>query len=173
MTLAFTIVTGVGECIVQELAETEGGTPNRVCLAVPGDIAWDECDCGQFAQTVTQSVPSENFPIAATDRRTTACGPQHLVYSVTSSLTRCVPGFNARTGTPPSCDALFRAARILEEDRWALRVGVTCCLLALRKAYVLTDFTVGTAVTVGPQGQCAGVELTWQFGIRNVCCGLD
>lgn len=173
MTLAFTIVTGVGECVALELEETEGGRPDRVCLLVPGEIAWDECQCGQFAQTITQSVPSENFPIAATDRRTNACGPQHLVFSATASLTRCVPGVDSRTGKPPDCAALLRAARILEEDRQALRLGVTCCLFALRKAYVITDFTVGTAVSVGPQGQCVGVELTYQFGIRNVCCGVD
>jgi hypothetical protein len=167
---AFAIVTGVGMCIVDDLERTEWGVPDRVCLAVPGEIAWDECQCGQFAQTITQDVPSENFPIAATDRRTTACGPQHLAVSVTASLTRCVTGINRRDNKPPTCEELLNDARRLEDDRTAMRMGVTCCLLALRKQYLITDFTVGAAVTVGPQGGCVGVELTYQFGISNVCC---
>ena len=170
---AFAVVTGVGMCAVEELDRTEAGAPDRICLLVPGEIAWDECQCGQFAQTITQDVPSENFPIAATDRRTTACGPQHLVVSVTASLARCVPGVNPRTGEPPSCESLLTAARRLEDDRTALRLGVTCCLLALRNSYAITEYTVGTAVTQGPQGGCVAVELTYQFGLRNVCCGVD
>lgn len=170
---AFAVVTGVGMCVVDDLDRTEWGSPDRICLAVPGEIAWDDCQCGQFAQTITQDVPSENFPIAATDRRTTACGPQHLVVSVTASLVRCVTGINRRDGKPPTCDELLRDARRLEDDRTALRLGVTCCLRALRDAYTITEFTVGAATTVGPQGGCVGVELTYQFGLRNVCCGID
>lgn len=173
MTLAFTIVTGVGECVREELAETEAGVPDRFCLIVPGEIAWDECECGQFAQSITTEVPSENFPFPSTDRRTTACGPQFLVVTVVASLTRCVPTFD-RNNRAPSCDSLFAAALRLEEDRGALRRGVTCCLRAMRNTYTspirITDFTVGAATSVGPNGTCAGVELTYQFAVSNVCC---
>jgi hypothetical protein len=173
MTLAFAIVTGVGECVREELAETDAGVPDRFCLIVPGEIAWDECECGQFAQSITTEVPSENFPFPATDRRSTACGPQFLVVTVVASLTRCVPTFD-RNNKPPSCDALFAAALRLEEDRTALRRGVTCCLRGMRNTYTspirITDFTVGAATSVGPNGMCAGVELTYQFAVSNVCC---
>lgn len=170
---AFTVVTGVGMCAVEELDRTEWGRPDRVCLLVPGEIAWDDCQCGQFAQTITQDVPSESFPIAATDRRVTACGPAHLVVNVTASLARCVPGPNPRNGEPPTCEQLLTAARRLEDDRTALRLGIACCLRTLRNANVITDFTMGAAITQGPQGGCVAVELSYQFGLRNVCCGVD
>lgn len=170
LSVAFGIVTGVGQCVVDELEHSIGGVPRRVCLAVPGDIAWDECDCGQFAQTIVSDTPTENFPVAATDRRTTACGPQFLAVEVLASMVRCVPGVG-RDNRPPTCDQLLESARILESDRTALRRGITCCLWDLRQAYRITDFTVGAATTVGPEGLCVGVQLTYRFGINSVCCG--
>lgn len=169
MTLAFMIVTGVGECVREELEDTEGGVPNRFCLLVPGDIAWDECQCGQFAQTITTDTPSNAFPAPATDQRATACGPNLLVVTVVASLTRCVPTIG-RDNKPPSCGALLEAARILEDDRQALRTAVTCCLRELRQARRVIDFAVGATTAVGPQGMCAGVEMTYQFAVPNVCC---
>ena len=49
---AAAIVTGVGMCVVQELTNTPetGALPQRIVLMTPGEIAWDGCDCGQFAQ---------------------------------------------------------------------------------------------------------------------------
>lgn len=169
MTLAFGIVTGIGQCVVDELEDTEGGVPDRVCLAVPGAIAWDNCECGQFAQTITTDAPTVNFPAPASDQRNTACGPALLVVTAQASITRCVPTLRD-SGEAPSCDALFVAARVLEEDRRALRTAITCCLWELRRTYRITDFAVGVTTAVGPEGMCAGVEITYQFGINGVCC---
>lgn len=169
VTLAFIIVTGIGTCTAEELADTEGGTPDRICLAVPGEIAWDNCECGQFAQTITSDAPSNVFPIQATEVEHNACGPPLLVFTVTSSITRCAPGMD-NDRHPPSCAALLTAARVLEDDREALRKSVTCCLRALREAYRVTNFAVGATQSVGPQGGCVGVNITYQFGLNYVCC---
>lgn len=166
----FAVVTGVGECAVAELARTEAGMPKRVCLAVPGDIAWDNCHCGQFVQSISTEVPSENFPFPATDRRSTACGPAFLVVTVTASIQRCVETFD-RNGKVVDCDVLFAAARRLEDDRTALRYGITCCLRELRRTNRITDYAVGAATAVGPNGGCVGVDLTYQFAVSNTCCG--
>lgn len=166
------VVTGVGECVVAELEQSLGGweSPKRTCLVVPGSIAWDECDCGMFAQTITEDVPSNSFPVAAVDQRTTACGPNLLVVTVTATVVRCVPTIG-NDGRPPTCTALLHSAHVLEDDRRALRVGVTCCLREMRNDLrEIHEFAVGRAVSVGEQGGCAGVELTYQFAVHNVCC---
>jgi hypothetical protein len=166
---AFAIVTGVGECVVAELADTEGGVPDRVCLIVPGEIAWDTCDCGQFAQTIVSVGPTDQFPTPSTGDIIAPCASKLLVASVTLSLTRCVPGIQ-RNNEPPTCAQLLEAARILEDDRSAVRRAVFCCLKEFLRAYRIFNMTLGTGVSVGPQGGCAGVELTYQFSIPSDCC---
>lgn len=163
------VVTGAGQSVRDLLITTGCGDVNRACLIVPGEIAWDECDCGQLAQTITQTYPSNNFPVAATDQRQTPCGPQMLVITVQASIVRCVPIINDN-GAPPTCVSLEDAAIQLECDRHVLRQGITCYLRELRNNYRIHDFTVGSATSIGPQGACAGVDLIYQFGISNTCC---
>lgn len=164
------IVTGAATAVREELVVAGCGDVNRFCPVVPGEVVWDTCDCGQLAQTITSVTPSNTFPAPALDARTTPCGPQQVVVSVTLSLTRCVPVLDDN-GQAPSCDALGAAALCLEQDRVSVRHGVTCYLRDRRDAYEITDFVVGAATSVGPQGGCAGVELAYSFGLANVCCG--
>lgn len=163
------VVIGAADAITDELASHGCGTLNRVCPLVPGDIAWDECDCGLLAQSITQTFPSDTFPTPASDRANTACGPQLHVVTVQVSITRCAPNVSDN-GTTPSCDALRDAAVTLECDRQALRQGVRCYLHTLRETYQIAEYSVGTVTTQGPQGGCVGVELIYQFAVRNVCC---
>lgn len=169
MTAAFIIVTGVGECVVSELADTEGGIPDRVCLVVPGSIAWDNCECGQFAQTITSVAPSAQFPSPATDTPQATCAAPLAVVSVTMSLTRCVPGVSDR-GFAPTCHDLLIAARVLEDDRATLRRALNCCLRDKLDGYQILNYSIGAATSVGPDGGCAGVELSYQFALSNECC---
>lgn len=163
------VVTGAAQAVRDEIIAAGCGDVNRFCPLVPGEIAWDECDCGQLAQTITEIYPSTNFPLQAVDDRRTACGPQMSVVNVTLSLTRCVPGPNDN-GSPPTCDALLAASVITECDRQAARKAVACYLMELRETYQIHEFVIGSAVSVGPQGGCSGIELPYRFGINNVCC---
>lgn len=163
------VVTGIAQCVVDELADSLGGIPNRVCALVPGEIAWDNCECGMFAQTITGDVPSNTFPAPAVDARTGPCGPNLAVYSVTAQLVRCVPGANDN-GISPSCDALLQAARVVEDDRVRLRTAITCCLREMHTAIEIYNFAVGATTSLGPQGLCGGVQITYQFALGNVCC---
>lgn len=163
------VVTGTGQAVRNLLINEGCGDVNRACLIVPGEIAWDECDCGQLAQSITQTYPSNNFPVPVIDQRQTPCGPQMLVVSVLASIVRCVP-IISDNGASPSCVALEDSAIQLECDRQMLRTGVTCHLRSLRDNYRIHDFTVGNATSIGPQGACAGVDMTYQFGISNICC---
>lgn len=172
MTIAFATVTGAGEYIRNELVDTEGGVPQRFALIVPGAIAWDGCDCGQFAQSITNVVASRVFPTPATDVPAQTCGHPQAVISVTVSLLRCIPGMDD-SGRPPNVDSLFAAARILEDDRLALRRGLNCYLREQYDQYKILNYTIGAAQSVGPEGQCGGIEMNYSFGITNdaACCG--
>lgn len=165
---AATIVTGIGMCVVEELENTpeSGGVPPkmRVCLLVPGNIAWDSCNCGQFAQTIQRDYPTNIFPADASDlpNGLGGCGSRPRVYQVLASITRCVPGMQA-SGNPPTCDALYAAALTQQGDAFALQRGVECCLSALQESYRIAKYVVGGVSFVGPEGDCGGVELIYKF----------
>lgn len=166
---AAVIVTGVGMCVVEELQSTpeSGGVPinMRVCLLVPGNIAWDACDCGQFAQTIQSDYPTLTFPTDASDQVLGAgggCNDRPIVYQVLASIVRCVPGLDA-SGKPPSCAKLQPAAAIMVADAFVLRNAITCCLSDMQDAGTIDKFVVGRANYVGPEGNCAGVELSYKF----------
>lgn len=164
-----TVVTGAATAVREGLISTGCGDVNRFCPIVPGNIAWDECDCGMLAQTITQTFPSNVFPTAAVDQRQTACGPNLLVVNVLATLVRCVPIMDDN-GNPPNCLALEDAAVQLECDRQVLRYSITCYLRSLRDQYTIHEFSVGAASSTGPEGACAGIELPYQFAISNLCC---
>ena len=166
------IVTGAGQAVVDELDE-QGVGVNRACLLVPGSIAWDECDCGQLAQTVTTVVASNNFPSPAADTPQTPCGPNQLVVNVTLSLVRCVH-VTDDNGNPPRCAKLLQDALQLERDRFTVRRELRCYLKDLYDRNLLTGFSIGNASSVGPEGACAGVEVNYSFGLVNSgCCDGD
>ena len=173
VTLAYgdiiSVVTGAATAVREELINVGCGDVNRFCPIVPGELAWDECDCGLFAQTITQSFPSNNFPTPASDSRQDTCGPKFFVINVNAYIIRCVPG-PSDNGTSPSCVVLEDAAIQLECDRQALRSGITCYLRDLRNSYRIFDYSVGATTVVGPQGGCAGVEISYQFAVTGICC---
>lgn len=167
---AAVIVTGVGQCVVDELNATpaSGGVPikMRVCYLVPGNIAWDSCECGQFAQTIQADYPTLNFPADASDTvlGVGGCPSGGLAFQVLASITRCVPGMSAGTPpTPPTCAKLQQAALVMEGDAYALRRGVECCLETMRRDRRILKYAVGRINRVGPEGNCAGVELVYRF----------
>ena len=169
---AAAIVTGVGICIRNELENTpeSGGVPTKMRLAylVPGNIAWDDCTCGQLAQTIQMDYPSKRFPINESQlpERGIGCQLGPLAFQVVASIIRCVPGI--QDGVPPrmpSTAQLLAAALTMEGDAHALRTGVECCLNSMwqERPQRIFDYRVGQVSRVGPEGGCAGVELSYQF----------
>lgn len=171
---AAAIVTGVGICVDQELdatAESGGGSmrnPNmRRCLLVPGNIAWDGCDCGQLALTIQSIYPTSKFPGDASNESVTggcAVGPRAVRALV--SVTRCVPSLQVGAGGQgivPTCAELLPAAVIQAADAYAVDLAVRCCLATFKTNRVIWDYRVGGINFVGPDGACAGVEQTFIF----------
>lgn len=176
----YDIAVNIKECIEPYLAGTTEGLPNRSCVT-SGDIAWDDCECGQLIVSMQTAYESDNFPSEAAisefpGRR--SCGPSIFVFTYLVSMLRCAPTFGP-SGEPPTCSKLDTAARIAAEDAWAVRAGVVCCLTEAVKerqadgTKLYVDFTMGTQTFVGPDGLCQGSTLPVTVGIQNGCYPCD
>jgi hypothetical protein len=166
------IITGVGQCIIDKLEETpeSGGVPDkmRICLLVPGAIAADGCDCGQFAQSIVRSNPSDIFPQdSSLSPLKGVCGQRSRMWTVTASIMRCVPCLKEINGKVrmPTCAEQLTAALIQEGDAWAMWTAAQCCLAEQLRNRVITSYFVGTTEPYGPEGCCGGVDLTYGFQI--------
>lgn len=134
---------------------------------VIGDIAWDDCQCGQLVITEERRFPSRAFPLEEIDH-TAECGEPWLVIVFTLSLTRCVPvGDDA--GNPPSVADLSVAAAQLSRDMNLVRPAVLCCLSEVYDANQIFAFQLGAMEIVGPSGGCAGFDMTIMIGYTNDC----
>jgi hypothetical protein len=143
----------------------------RVCV-VPGEIAWDDCHCGQLVISETDFFPSSDFPLDEVASQAECGEPWHVV-QYTLSLTKCVPVPDSN-GQAPTCTELALAASVLSADRRAVRRAVHCCLQALYDQQDSSEeqieaFQLGHSLTVGPEGACAGHELTIFVGWTNDC----
>lgn len=167
---AAAIVTGVGMCVVEELGNTPetGALPQRIALMVPGEIAWDGCECGQFAQSLQADYPSGVFPQDTSQQtlRGAGCNDPPLAYQVVASIARCVSGLKngVRIGSPTTAD-LYTDALRAEADAFVLRTAVECCLADYKRAYRITDFRVGRVDKAGPEGNCMAVVMQYWFSL--------
>jgi hypothetical protein len=171
----FDIATHIKECVLVWLETTSKGLPERACV-ISGELAWDNCECGQLTVAIQNEYESSGttVPRAGTEtpgRR--SCGPPLYVANFMVTMLRCAP--TGKNTEPPTCDELEAFARAATEDAWAVRAGVICCLdeaISTRlpngtKLY--RDFVVGTQTRVGPQGACGGSQLPVAVTIDNGC----
>lgn len=171
----YDIAVKIKECVLPWLETTSKGLPERSCV-ISGELAWDECECGQLTVAIQNEFEASgtNLPRSGTatpGRR--ACGPPLYTANYLVTMLRCAP-----TGTntaPPTCDELEAFARMTTEDAWAVRAGVICCLDEAITAKLPNgtrlyhDFVVGTQTRIGPQGACGGSQLPVSVTINNGC----
>lgn len=161
------------DCITPYLEGTTSGIPNRVCITT-GEIAWDDCECGQLAISLTTQYESSAFPVpwdGTENAGVRKCGPALFVFQYTISMTRCSPTSDD-AGNPPPCSAVGAAARVTVEDAWAIRAGLLCCLCegTTRQAdgtKAFERYWLGPQIEVGPGGMCQGSEITVSIGVTN------
>lgn len=169
----YVIVTGVGMCVVDALASTPAGTPGRICLHVPGEIAWDECECGSFTQTVNSWLWSDNSTTTIPEYRDSQnnCGPFYIGVDVTAVVLRCAPQPDTDNGQiAPTCEALDQAAQQWHHDAQAMRSAIACCLRDLLTANTIEGWQITNHVSVGPQGMCVGSQINYRFWLPNCDC---
>jgi len=160
------------ECARVELAATAAGAPDttRVC-AVPGALAWDECQCGQLSGTITRIYRSSQFPAGAQLVSTArGCGPPYVVADMAITILRCAPTVDSGS-RGPTCDQLEDAARTWFADAFAVRHGVMCCAEDMKVANTVAAFALGSQHALGPEGGCVGSELAVSVGMWDrTCC---
>jgi hypothetical protein len=157
------------DCVYQQVDHVAPLAIARKCL-VPGDIAWDNCECGQLVLTEDNRFGSRT--LGSEDPNYEAeCGEPVLNVSCTISLTRCVPGVSDN-GDPPTCDALQIAALQLLKDKNDIRRALMCCLDAAYRANnpaQMLGYYIGGQATTGPTGNCAGSDTIFVLGFVNPC----
>ena len=160
------------DCILPYLEGTTTGLPSRVCITT-GQIAWDDCECGQLVVSLDRTYDSGTFPNpwdAAQNDGMRKCGPPLFVFQYTVSMLRCSPTGDDM-GNPPPCSEVDAAARVAIEDAWAVRAGLMCCLCAgttrTNGVKLFDRYTIGPQTMVGPMGGCQGSAITVQIGVLN------
>lgn len=161
-------VTGIAMCITDRLADLPAGVPGRVCI-YPGDVAWDECECGMLALSTSrifgsQTFPNEGIPGVGLSN----CGLPYMVAELDITMLRCVPGPIQQR--PPSCDKLAAATQIMYDDAFAVWQGTLCCLREMKAQGFIAEYAMAAQSFVGPQGGCAGSTMSIQLGYIGPCC---
>lgn len=164
----YNIAVDLLECIRARI-EDVAGLPafGRVCV-VPGEVAWDACDCGQLTINNPSQFSSNNFPAPIIGGDQTQCGAPLIASTFNVTALRCAPGPD-RNGKPPSCTALQNAAQLLYQDKYYMRTALLCCLGEMQRTHVIEQFTVGTVTETGPRGACVGAEMLFTVGLINDC----
>lgn len=150
------------------LADSVGGAVERACL-VPGEIAWDGCNCGLLAISVRNWTLTDNFPessaaFGANALRATPCDLPWLVGELRIQVIRCAPMPNGNALSVP-CPELDEAARILISDAYVTLTETVSTLCELRESDQIIDYLLGNQETVGPAGDCVGSELVAQVAL--------
>lgn len=175
----YQVAENLRECVSQRLEDTPDGSPDRSCVVV-GQIAWDDCECGQLIVAIGETFFSSNFPGRGNSppappggRR---CGPPIMVVQYTISMLRCAPS-GRDDHHPPKCSELSDAAQVAVRDAHAILWGAQCCLRAWSKSHdqdvSISDFLITGQRFVGPEGMCQGSETSIQVGLINACPPCD
>lgn len=157
----YTITRTLVDAVNVALAASLGGAPDRAGV-VPGSIAWDECDCGTLAGTVTRHYLSDAF---AAERTTQSpCSAAYLVGDITITIVRCVPGPEGEA-LAPSVAALDGSAQVIISDAYVVLNTVACKLEEMEEAREIAAYLVRDQVYVGPLGGCVGSDLRVAVGV--------
>jgi hypothetical protein len=152
------------------LAASAGGPVERACV-VPGEIAWDGCNCGLLAVSVRRWFLTDNFPESgiglggsSVASRATPCDLPYLVGELRVQVIRCAPIPDGNAISVP-CSDLDAAAQVLLSDAYVTLTEVVSTLCELRETDQIIDYVLGEQETLGPAGDCVGSELVAQVAL--------
>lgn len=155
-TIALRLVTALDEALAASL----GARPERACV-VPGEIAWDDCQCGMLAVSPRSWGLSDSFPDdsdARGSQRTTPCDLPWLVSLLDVQLVRCASSPTGNALSVP-CTALDADSQILISDAYVIITETTSLFCGMKNDEDIVDYLISDVTTIGPSGGCVGVEL--------------
>jgi hypothetical protein len=148
----------VGQNLVASVRTGLTSKPKRAGQ-VPGEIAWDSCDCGgMLAVSMTRLYLSETFP-EESETVSGSCQPPYEVGQFTVAVIRCAPQPEGAE-TAPRADELDTAAGLLLQDATEMLDSVAALMCRLKNDDQVLDYLVTPVEPVGPEGTCVGVNLT-------------
>ncbi|WP_119580442.1 hypothetical protein [Streptomyces europaeiscabiei] len=125
---------------------------------VPGQIAWDECDCGLLAVSVARIFLTETFPDELSRRVGNGCDAPWEVAEVVIQVIRCVPGADGQALAPTVAELDASAQEVLR-DAYEMLEAVSVKLCQMNAAREISDFMLRPLTAQGPTGVCGGNEL--------------
>lgn len=126
---------------------------------VPGQIAWDDCDCGgQLAVAVPRVYLAETFPEESEGPVGVRCQAPYEVAEYTVSIIRCAPQPKGQALAPVASE-LDTAAGLLLQDIAETTTAVSRLLCTLHEDEEISDYLVTPAEAAGPEGACVGFTL--------------
>lgn len=124
---------------------------------VPGQIAWDECDCGILAVSRAQIHISETFPDPVA-QPVGNCDAPYEVGEFIIQVIRCVPGATDQTLAPTVAE-LDTSAQEIDQDAYEMLKAVSVKLCEMNAARDISNFLLRPLTAQGPSGVCGGNEL--------------
>lgn len=158
----------IRDCAYEAVSATAAGPPARSCI-VPGEVVWDECNCGMLAVNWRVVSRSNSFPASSAETSQTSCSTPYTTVQVGVTMLRCTAGMD-ENGEAPSCAALEDDAFVLSADMVAIRSVLGCCLQDLYRNGSLADWALGQTVALGPQGGCDGSLTDLVLGFNGGGC---
>lgn len=150
----FVAVTGVAECIAQELADhiADGtlGRPDRVLIAPGQEVPWDVGGatsgyCSQLGLAFEHGpYPSTKFPVEELEDPNAGCVIGPSAVRVIASLVRCDyhPAPTNQGKIPPTPTVQTNAALLQSVEEFYMRKAIMCCLSGMKERQEIDDYRV-------------------------------
>lgn len=148
----YTVASTIEQAVYAELTTK----PARHSV-VPGAIAWDKCDCGLLAVSVTRIFLTETFPDELSRRIGNACDAPYEVGEFVIQVVRCVPGPDGMVA--PTTAQLDASAQEILQDAYEMLRAVSVKLCEMNRDREISDFMLRPLTAQGPTGVCGGNEL--------------
>lgn len=167
----FDIAKAFLDASIEALEQTDSGPPDRAFVA-PGDPALDCCD-----QLVTWTQAINEVPLTG---GTGAMGPARriargnaIVVTIAVQITRCIAVSKEVGGkiVPPDALEQQASAQTIDEDGWALWLGLTYALKHGSLANICSGAERLGGQKLMPQGGCGGWLFTYRYPIEGGILG--
>ena len=132
---------------------------------VPGQIAWDECDCGILAVSRAQIYLSETFPNPVAQPFGN-CDAPYEVGEFIIQVIRCIPGADGQALAPTVAE-LDASAQEIDRDAYEMLKAVSVKLCEMNDARDISDFMLRPLTAQGPSGGCVGNEVRAYVALRR------
>lgn len=162
--VASRIVTGCATAL------DDAGLPANRAFVTSGEVAWDDCSCGQLALSISGTYRTESIRNAQQQRSGSGCHSSLVVVDMRLSIIRCVP-IPDINGIAPTPAALTAAAVDSENDKFIVGTTLSCLLDTMLNGTprLIQDYEIGDQLSIGPLGGCGGSEIG--FRVSWVNCG--